>query len=122
MSTTALILLALFGIKHFIADFCLQNEKMVQEKGIYGKLGGIQHSSIHAILTFIVLYGITLEPTVSLILAYIDGILHYHIDWTKQQLTRRLTYTDRLWWFYMGLDQTLHHLTYIGIIWYATSS
>lgn len=121
MTTTALILLALFCIKHFIADFCLQNDKMVQEKGIYGKLGGLQHSGIHAILTFIIIYLVLNDVILALALYVIDGVLHYHIDWSKQQLSRNLTYTDKMWWFYMGADQALHYLTYIGIIWYATA-
>lgn len=111
-------LLALFGIKHFVADFALQFEYMTRDKGIYGASGGIEHASLHAVLTLWILVFIVGNANVAIVLALLDGVIHYHIDWAKQKFTRGLTPADREFWFYLGLDQLLHYLTYVAIIAY----
>ena len=55
MTWEVFLLLSLFGIKHFIADFALQYQYMVRDKGIYGAAGGLHHAFLHASLTFFVL-------------------------------------------------------------------
>ena len=121
MTTTIFLLLALFGIKHFIADFVLQYDYMVREKGIYGAVGGLHHSFVHVCFTFLILIPFCSSVSLLIGLSLLDGILHYHIDWSKQQLNRGLTAADRKFWFYIGLDQLLHYLTYIVIIFYVTA-
>ena len=116
MTVGVFILLALFGIKHFFADFVFQYEYMVREKGTYGATGGIHHAGVHAIGTFIVLMLTISASPLTIPLALIDGIIHYHIDWCKQQLNRNLTIKDDMWWVWFGADQAAHYLTYIGII------
>ena len=49
--TVVIILLALFGIKHFVADFVLQFNFMLRDKGTYGAPGGTDHAAMHAIGT-----------------------------------------------------------------------
>ena len=121
MTWEVFLLLSLFGIKHFIADFPLQFQYMVQEKGTYGATGGLHHSMIHALFTlFIIMFAVD-DAYLALLLALADGIIHYHIDWAKQQLNRNLTMKDDRWWTLMGLDQCLHYLTYVGIIYVVTS-
>ena len=114
------ILLALFGIKHFICDFWLQYPRMLAEKGIYGARGGIEHAVIHGLGTLIVLLCVfTLNAPSILVavkLALLDSVLHYHIDWAKQKLNKGLTPADRKFWLWLGLDQLLHYLTYLFII------
>lgn len=121
MTWEVFLLLSLFGIKHFIADFPLQYQYMVQEKGIYGATGGLHHAGVHACLTFLVLVPFATNASLLLLLPVLDGIIHYHIDWTKQQLNRGLSIKDDRWWTLMGLDQCLHYLTYVGIIYVVTS-
>lgn len=121
MTIIALLLLTLFGIKHFVADFWLQTSKMVAEKGIYGKKGGIEHALLHGGFTMWIIYLVFRDAQMSLAIGGIDLLLHYHIDWLKQQVNQNKTYTDRMWWVYMGLDQCLHYLTYIGIVHYVTA-
>lgn len=115
-----IILLALFGIKHFICDFWLQFNYMLAEKGTYGAAGGIHHAIFHALGTLVVLLLVfdiaTASVVVALKLALFDGIVHYHIDWAKQKLNRGLTPADRKFWLWLGLDQLLHYLTYLFII------
>jgi hypothetical protein len=114
------ILLALFGIKHFICDFVLQNGNMLKDKGVYLAPGGRNHAAIHALGTLVVLFLIfpwDLGAHIfAVILALLDGFLHYHIDWAKTNLSQGLTPADRKFWIWFGADQGLHYLTYIGII------
>jgi len=120
VNTTVFILLALFGIKHFVADYVMQFDYMLREKGIYGAVGGIHHALVHASWTFLILVFFCDNADVIIALAFADFVLHYHIDWSKQQLTRNLTSSDRMFWVWIGADQALHYLTYIGIIAYVT--
>lgn len=114
-------LLGLF-IKHFICDFPLQMFPwLYQNKGRYFHPGGIVHAGLHGVGTFIVL-SFFLNSSDSLFYALIDTLLHYHIDWTKMNLTRhyQLKPDNSEWfWFFLGLDQLLHHLTYFMIIYCA---
>lgn len=111
------LLLALFGIKHFLCDFLWQYPYMARDKGMYGGIGGLHHAGLHGISTFVVL--VFIVPYIALWASFIDFIVHYHIDWSKQQLIRGLTPNDRKFWIYFGLDQCLHYLTYVGIIGWA---
>jgi len=112
---TVIVLLALFGIKHFLADFLWQFPYMVADKGQYGALSGLVHAGIHGILTFFVLIGFV-RPEDAVTIALIDSAVHYHIDWAKTNLSQGLTIEDHRFWVWFGLDQTLHYLTYIAII------
>jgi hypothetical protein len=115
---TVIILLVGFGIKHFICDFLLQFDYMIREKGRYCAVGGLHHSALHGFFTFVVL--VPYAPTIALHAAFVDFVVHYHIDWSKQQLNKGLTPADRKFWIWLGLDQALHYLTYVGFIllWY----
>ena len=117
-----LALLTLFQLKHFIADYPLQNYQMVTEKGHYGKRGGIYHSLIHSAMTFVALalfnyFVFPIEYTVAIAIAALEFVIHYHIDWVKMQMSRKFTTQDKGFWNWIGFDQLLHHLTYIGFVW-----
>ncbi len=119
-----LILLALFGIKHFICDFLLQDSEMLRDKGTYGAKGGLDHAMMHGVGTFLLLVPFfvflpDLRP-VTVLMGLFDAVIHYHIDWAKYQLSSGLTPADRKFWVWFGLDQALHYLTYIGIIAYTS--
>lgn len=114
--TLVLVLLALFGIKHFVCDFWLQFPYMLDEKGIYGAEGGRHHALMHTAGTFLVLAVAIYSIEWAVVLAFLDGIVHYHIDWVKTNIARGLKPDDNRFWFWLGLDQTLHYLTYVGII------
>ena len=120
MTVTVFILLALFGIKHFIADFLMQFDYMLREKGIYGAQGGVHHSLVHASWTFLILVFFCHDANTIIALSFADFVLHYHIDYFKQHLNKGLTPADRKFWIWLGLDQALHYLTYVGIISYVT--
>ena len=120
MTWEIFLLLSLFGIKHFIADFPLQFQYMVKEKGTYGAVGGLHHSFLHASFTFLVLIPFCGDSMLIILMPLLDFVAHYHIDWAKQQLNRGLTMKDYRWWTLLGLDQCLHYLTYVGIIYVVT--
>ena len=112
---TVIILLALFGVKHFLADFLWQFPYMLEDKKHYGAPGGFAHGMVHGILTFFVVIGFV-RPEDAVTLALIDSVVHYHIDWAKTNLSQGLTTVDHRFWVWFGLDQALHYLTYITII------
>ena len=114
-----LILLILFQLKHFVADFPLQNLAMVKQKGVYGKSAGILHSLVHCLFCLIALslfdyFVFSITYTVIFALSILDFVIHYHIDYAKMQLSKKYTTQNKTYWILMGLDQMLHHLTYIG--------
>lgn len=114
-----LLILLLLQIKHFIVDFPLQKPYQWQNKGTYGHPGGILHSQLHANATFLILIFFTNIFT-AIILAFIDFVIHYHVDWAKMKINSKfgLTTTDEKFWWLLGLDQLLHQLTYLGIVYY----
>jgi hypothetical protein len=89
---------------------------MINEKGTYGAEGGRHHALMHTAGTFLVLSITIFSIEWAVILAFLDGIIHYHIDWCKQKLNRNLTPADKDFWIWTGLDQSLHYLTYVVII------
>jgi len=112
--------LLLLFIKHFICDFPLQTSPwMYENKGQYLHLGGITHAAIHAVGTWLILFFFIGADAWSF--ALLDFIIHYHIDWAKVSLNNRFNYQPNHngFWFLLGLDQLLHHLTYFLIIYYA---
>ena len=109
--------LALLQVKHWIVDFVLQTPEMVVSKGIYGDEQGMIHALQHAICTFFIML-IICAPVPALLYAGIDFVLHYHIDWIKVKYGCR-DIADRLFWNHLGLDQMMHQLTYIMIVFLA---
>ncbi len=122
MTIIIFILLALFGIKHFVADFLMQYDYMLREKGIYGATGGLHHAIVHASFTFLILVFFCPDVNTIIALSFADFAVHYHVDYFKQQFNRELTPADRQFWVWLGADQALHYLTYVGIISYVTLS
>jgi len=115
MSDEAVLMLICLMLKHTLADYFLQ--KPWKDKGIYGSIGGIQHAIIHAFGTLLVLY-LFVNPAWAVLIGIFDGIIHYHIDWAKNQAKAKykLDRTQTLYWGLHGVDQYLHFLTYILII------
>jgi hypothetical protein len=119
-SQIALVLwsLALLQVKHFICDFALQSTFQVRTKGIYGHPGGFLHAGIHILGTIPVF--LLIRPSLGLGIGILvaEFVVHYHIDWSKEQVLRRLglTTADGGYWIALGFDQLLHQLTYVAIV------
>ena len=112
-----LILIALLFTKHFVVDFPLQKPYQWQNKGTYGHPGGILHSGLHGIGTYLCF--VWFAPVSAIYLALIDAVIHYHIDWAKMNLNARMGWganTHEQFWWLLGLDQFLHALTYVGLV------
>jgi len=110
------VLILLF--KHLVFDFVLQTAFQYKNKGIYGHPGGILHASLHALGSTPVFLWIA--PTAALAAAIVVGefIVHYHVDWTKEQFVKRLRLTPEKapFWWALGVDQFLHGVTYLAIV------
>lgn len=106
--------------KHAIADYYLQSAYITRFKGIYGHPAGFIHSGEHALLTApVFLFLPPATAIVGLAILTAEFFVHYHIDWLKDNVVRRYGWTqaDGVYWHAMGLDQLLHGLTYIAIVW-----
>jgi len=112
--------MALFQVKHYAADYLLQSGYMVHNKGRYGHAGGIYHSGIHMLLSIPVLLLVGLPLVATLVTVIIEFAAHYHVDWGKEQIQKRLGVDDRQlrYWQIFGADQLLHQLTYVAILAY----
>lgn len=112
-----LILVSLLFAKHFIVDFPLQNKFQWSNKGTYGHVGGIMHSSLHGLSTALCFWWYA--PIACIWLGVIDMVIHYHIDWAKMNLNAKMKWgpnTHEQFWWLLGLDQYLHAITYIGLV------
>jgi Protein of unknown function (DUF3307) len=122
MPQPVLIVLAAVAVlmcKHAVADFYLQSAYQYLNKGTYGHPGGIEHSAIHVALTPLVY--LVIAPAslmLALIIAISEFLLHYHIDWLKEQVTHRNGWTakDPGFWYALGTDQLVHGLSYLVIV------
>ncbi len=104
-------------IKHFIFDYLLQTPFQFRNKGTYGHLGGILHSGMQALGTIPVFFILPTGWLMGVAIIVGEFVVHYHVDWTKEQTLRRmkLTTTDAWYWRIYGVDQLAHQLTYVAI-------
>lgn len=100
----------------------MQPRFMWANKGTYGHPGGILHSGLHGIATMFVMLWIA-PIQLSVAFGAIDAVAHYHIDWAKMNINKKLGWTatthEEFWWL-VGIDQWLHMMTYVTIIWWMT--
>lgn len=119
-ATTVLFIVLLLVIKHFIVDFPLQKPYHYLNKGTYGHMGGIQHALGHGIATGLVI-SLFFPGSLPFICFLVDAIIHYHIDWAKVNLNKKMGWgptTHEQFWILLGVDQLLHMVTYLGIIYF----
>lgn len=114
-------LLVLFQIKHFLADFPLQVNYMIFRKTSANwdfLLPLLSHSAVHGVLTlFMCLY---YAPHLWW-LSIADTIIHFVMDRIKSSpkyLGRFNDLSKAYYWWCLGLDQMVHHLTHIYIAWF----
>lgn len=112
-----LLLVAALQLKHFICDGPLQTRTMVEAKGHYGRPLGLLHALIHGVGTALVLAGFGFAPPIALLLGLLDLAIHYHIDFTKENVVRKAGWTPAQgpFWWALSADQTAHQLTYLLI-------
>jgi hypothetical protein len=102
-------------LKHFISDGPLQTLAMVRAKRHYGRPLGLAHALIHGAGTFVVFGMLTGDVRLGALLAALDLVIHYHIDFAKENVVVQMGWTTQdgpFWWAYAA-DQTLHQMTYV---------
>lgn len=116
---TVLILFCLLQIKHMFADYFLQTPKMLAGRGEYWHMGRAQHAGVHVIGSAIafVLVGVDIPVLVGLLIA--EWAIHFNIDYWKASHSdsKGLEPSQAAFWRAAGIDQCLHQLTYVGMVW-----
>ena len=114
-TTWTVAALLAFLVKHLLADFLLQTSWMANGKeqptGWFFPL--LAHVCVHTVGTGIIFA--VMAPAFMWI-AGVDFIVHFAIDRAKGLLNRFFDNdpTKTGFWWLLGIDQTLHHLTHIG--------
>ena len=114
-TTWTIAALIIFQIKQLVADFLLQTTWMAngkeQPSGWFPPL--LAHVAVHTAATALIFAA--LAPAYIWVAA-VDFVVHFGIDRAKGLLNRVFdnnTAKTGFWWL-LGIDQTLHHLTHIG--------
>ena len=112
-----LIVLAVLTTKHLIFDFFMQSLSQIKNKRIYGHPDGLLHAAGHAAGTCLAFAVITPTLAVGFGIVVAEFVLHYHIDWLKEEIgySLKLRQDQRQYWWAFGIDQWLHQMTYVGI-------
>lgn len=114
----ALLLMFALQVKHYYADFAIQTYAQTVRKGIYRDPVGISHSLDHVSGSLIVLaicsFFIPLSLPAVIGLCFLEGVIHYHIDWVKVHYGIK-DITKSLFWNQFGMDQLAHQLSYLGM-------
>lgn len=126
-------LLVVFQLKHFLADYPFQTPYMLQKFKLRGWVKPLAaHAGVHALLTLMIAIWFS---RFAILLALFDFIVHFAMDRVKASPNllgryRALsagefpTATDeqragnRYFWWALGLDQMVHHLTHYWIIFF----
>lgn len=116
---TALILVTLLLLKHLFADFFLQTRRMMRDRGVYLHFGRGQHAVLHGGLSLICLLLVGAPLLFTLVLCVVEVVLHYHIDWAKGRHSDITGFgtKDAGYWRAFGVDQFLHQMTYVAMVW-----
>ena len=114
------LLLVLFQLKHFVADYPLQTEYML------GKFKNgwdfiphlVAHTFVHATITFIISFTFTQSIKWSIIFSCFDFIIHFSMDRIKavKKYLNRWKPDEKYFWWALGFDQMIHHFTHYIII------
>jgi hypothetical protein len=114
---TVLGLVLLLQVKHVVADYMLQNGYILANRRIYGHPGGLLHVAIHLAGSLGALLVVGIGPGLLLALLAAEAVVHYHLDWAKDNLVARrgLKATDAAYWYVAGIDQGLHQATYLAM-------
>lgn len=133
-------LLVTFQVKHFLADFPLQNKYMLGKfkGGTEWILPLASHAGVHSLFTLIIsavaLKYASMDSfssgnknsailSIALLLSLFDFIIHFVVDRLKAspKLGGRWKPDSPYFWWALGADQLAHHLTHYVIITYIVS-
>lgn len=116
---TVLLLIGLLLIKHMFADFFLQTPKMLSGRGEYWHMGRAQHAGVHVLGSIIAFVIIGAPVLFTVLIVAIEWVIHFNIDFFKGKYNdaKDLNPSQSLFWFAFGVDQALHQLTYVAMVW-----
>ena len=116
---TALVLMILLQVKHMFADFFLQTPRMLSGRNEYLHFGRAQHAGLHAVFSIAAFLLIGAPVISTIVICAAEWLVHYHIDWAKGQHTELKQHgpKDAGYWHAFGVDQLMHQLTYVAMIW-----
>jgi hypothetical protein len=116
-----LILLLLLQIKHCYADFYLQTYMQTVKKGVWMDPIGLSHTVDHIYSSLIVMLGfslfVSINPISIIFVVTVEGTIHYLIDFIKVKYGCKDN-TKPIFWTQFGLDQLVHEMTYLWMVWY----
>jgi hypothetical protein len=120
-----IVLLFLFQVKHWYADFKIQTYMQTVKKGIWLNPVGISHSVDHmwGSMLALLIFSIIITPItwwLIILIAITEAIIHYIIDFTKVKFGCKDN-TNPLFWNQFGLDQLAHQTCYLLIVLYLLS-
>jgi hypothetical protein len=99
-------------VKHVIADFLLQNSWMAlgKDQKTGWALPLLVHCAIHGVLTTVLI--LIISPHFWFV-GLIDFVIHITVDRAKGLCvsTFNVTHEHQWFWWLIGIDQALHHLT-----------
>ncbi len=114
-----LLLLLLLQIKHWYADFKIQTYMQTVKKGVWLDPVGLSHSLDHVWCSLVALlvgsFFIPLNLLLVVVLCFVEGVLHYAIDYIKVKYGCKDN-TKPIFWSQFGLDQLSHQVTYLLIV------
>ena len=107
-------LLVLFQLKHFICDYPLQTQYMLGKMQATGWIQPLAaHAAVHSLATYIIaMYFV--GPFIAILFALADFIIHFTVDRIKAspKLGGRFNPSQPYFWWALGADQMVHHLTH----------
>lgn len=115
----AFVLLVIYQIKHYLADFPLQRQYMLKKVSPRWDflLPLAVHCGVHAVMTLAIV--LIMKPELWW-LAIVDFAVHFVMDRIKsgpKYLGRYNDISKTSFWLALGFDQMVHHLTHIYIVW-----
>lgn len=119
MNEAVVLAFALLFIKHWYIDFVNQDMEEVNHKGIYLHWLGVKHSLKQGLATMAIFFLLGLTTADAFFLGALDFLIHYHTDWIKMNYGNR-DITTPTFWNHLGLDQLVHYMTYLGLVYVAT--
>jgi hypothetical protein len=117
---TVFVLMIVFQVKHFAADYIFQYNYMLKKvsPGWDFLIPLVLHCFVHSFLTLLICLFFT--PHLWW-LSLVDFVIHFFLDRLRsgpRYLGRFKDPHKSIFWWILGADQMLHHLTHIGLTWY----
>lgn len=102
-----------------LADYFLQTPIMLSGRSEYLHKGRALHACVHVVGSLFAFLIIGTSAWVIIMLVVFEWIIHFNIDWAKARYSeaKDLTPDGAAFWRAAGVDQALHQLTYIAMVW-----